>query len=347
MKLALLADLHFGVRSANPFIWNKQRQFFKDVFFPYCKKNGVNDVLILGDVFDQRKLLNINNLNAVVDDVLTPLSKMNVTILAGNHDTYYKDTNSVNSLSILRYVMPSARLVIDNAEEVDFDGTSILICPWIAPDNASRVAAKIRKTKSKIVMGHFELNGFEMTRGNKCEHGLKQSTFGRFDLVRSGHFHLRSSIGNLGYVGSPYEMDWNDYGSPKGFDVLDTSTGRLSFVKNPTAAFVKIIYSEDKESEIPEDLSDCFVKVIVDGAVENRVAFSDFLTSIQNAGVADVKVVENPKVLDFSETVAVEQVDVDTGDIIMSAMEEVQTDVDIDDLKALITELYIEARSMA
>ena len=351
MKVAILADLHFGVRSSNPFIWNKQRSFFKNIFFPYCKKNHVKDVLILGDVFDQRKQLNINNLNEVIEDVLKPMRDMNVTILAGNHDTYFKDTNSVNSLSLLSYIMPDAKLVVAEAEEVMFDEMKMLICPWITMDNAEQVGNAIRSTKSKVVMGHFELNGFEMTRGNKCEHGLSQKLFSRFDIVRSGHFHLRSTIGNLGYVGSPYEMDWNDAGSLKGFDVLDTSTGDMTFVQNKDTGFIKIIYDEQKAQSVPLEVTDevknCFIKLIVNGTIEDRVSFTSLMTDLMKHGAADVKIVENPKVLDFSDSRVDEQVDVDTGSIITSALDEIKTDVDHAELKTLITEIYLEARSLA
>ena len=52
-------------------------------------------------------------------------------MLVGNHDTYYKNTNDVNSLQEL----VSENMIISKytrkVTEVNFDGCKILFVPWI------------------------------------------------------------------------------------------------------------------------------------------------------------------------------------------------------------------------
>ena len=59
-------------------------------------------------------------------------------------------------------------------------------------------------------MGHLELNGFVATAGHVMDHGMDMDPFKKFKKVYSGHYHTRSNVGNIYYLGNPYEMFWND-----------------------------------------------------------------------------------------------------------------------------------------
>ena len=48
-----------------------------------------------------------------------------------------------------------------------------------------------------VLCGHFEIQGFEMTKGNYNEHGLDQETFKTKIPVWSGHFHIKSKQTNI------------------------------------------------------------------------------------------------------------------------------------------------------
>ena len=48
--------------------------------------------------------------------------------------------------------------------------------------------------------------------------------FRRFEMVLSGHFHKKSDDGQIYFLGSQYEFNWNDYNCQKGFHVFDTET---------------------------------------------------------------------------------------------------------------------------
>ena len=80
--------------------------------------------------------------------------------------------------------------------------------------------------------GHFELNGFNYNKTIVSKHGHEPEIFKNFDLVLSGHFHIKSSKDNIHYVGNPIQTTWNDYGVEKGFHIYDTYDGKLSFIKN-------------------------------------------------------------------------------------------------------------------
>ena len=80
-------------------------------------------------------------------------------------------------------------------------------------------------------MGHLEINGFEMHKGQIAEGNYDREQFRRFDTVFSGHYHHKSDDGHIYYLGTQYEMTWSDYMCPKGFHIFDTATRELSRVE--------------------------------------------------------------------------------------------------------------------
>ena len=70
-----------------------------------------------------------------------------------------------------------------------------------------------------------------------CETGHKASQLlEKSSLVFSGHFHYREEReykeGNIIYVGCPFELDFGDRDTTKGYYVLDTSNLTYQFIEN-------------------------------------------------------------------------------------------------------------------
>ena len=58
MKIAILNDTHWGARNDNAAIAEHQIKFYREVFFPYLRENGITTIFHLGDVTDRRKYIN-------------------------------------------------------------------------------------------------------------------------------------------------------------------------------------------------------------------------------------------------------------------------------------------------
>jgi DNA repair exonuclease SbcCD nuclease subunit len=196
----------------------------------YCRNNRIDTVVQLGDMFDDRKELDIRVLQKLHE--CSFLINSNVFI-AGNHDVYYKNTNEVNAYrSMLCFPFGHVeynmkKFVLTSPIEMD----DVLYVPWITDDNRQLCMDAIESSLCSYCCGHFEIDGFEMTKGIKHDSGhLSLKNFKHFKRVYSGHFHLRKEQGNVVYVGTPYQLTWNDYGDEKGFYVLDTDTGEHEFI---------------------------------------------------------------------------------------------------------------------
>lgn len=305
MKLAILTDTHYGVKSDSTFFLDYQKSFMDNVFFPFLDKEGIKTIVHLGDLVDRRKFININTLRCMRTDFLERIGQTGriMHIIPGNHDVYAKNTNEVNALDELLDDSQGIMAYHEPAELV-FGETKISLIPWISPENEARSVDFIQNTDSKIVFGHFQLVGFEMYKGAYCESGHDPKMFDRFDLVASGHFHHRSTYHNINYLGSPYEMTWADYADTKGFHTFDTESQKLEFIENPMKLYRKIKYRDaGKKFEDVMDLDfgryqGCFVKVIVISK-ENPFLFDTFIQNLENAGVQDLKTVDDHLKMDL------------------------------------------------
>ncbi|NBV29914.1 hypothetical protein EBS02_13040, partial [bacterium] len=238
MKVLVITDQHFGVRNDSLVYVDYYRKFYSNVVIPFIKKHKIKHVLCLGDTFDRRKSVNFNSLEAAKEMWFDTLETMGVqmTMLVGNHDIYYKNTLRVNAPSLLLAEYGNIS-IMDGPGEFLLGSLPVLGIPWICDDNRSRTYELLEESNAPLCVGHLEFNGFESIPGIVMEHGIDQQPFKKFDKVLSGHFHTKSNKGNIFYLGNPYELYWNDYQSPRGFHILDTDTLDLKFYRNPYTMF--------------------------------------------------------------------------------------------------------------
>jgi DNA repair exonuclease SbcCD nuclease subunit len=226
MKIALINDTHFGVKNDSPLFLDHQQRFFEEIFFPYLDEHNIETVLDLGDTFDRRKYINFVTLNRAKQFFFEPMKSRGIDYHAvvGNHSVYYKNTNEINSMSLLLQEYENVSVYVHEPKELTFGSTRFIMVPWINRENQELCYRTLQTTSADIVLGHFEIAGFEMMRGMRCDHGMDKDIFSRFEAVYSGHFHHPSEYGNIRYLGAQYEMTWTDYAGRRGFSVIDTES---------------------------------------------------------------------------------------------------------------------------
>ena len=351
MKIALITDTHWGVRNDNIAFMDNSKFFLDNVFFPYLEKYGIDTVIHLGDLVDRRKYINFNTLNRLKEDFLDPLMgrKINTTLIAGNHDTYFKNTNELNALRELVYGSKYGFDIIDKyAEVVKFDNLPILLTPWICDDNRKQVLEQIQRVGASVCAGHLEIQGFEMYRGSVVSHGDDRSIFSRFDLVLSGHYHHRSTDGTIFYLGSHGEFTWSDYDDPRGFHILDTETLELTFVENPYKMFKKVWYNDADENFLNSDIDysqykNTMLKIIVTNKT-NPYWFDKFVENIESENPINLQIVEDHLNLNLEDDMEIVNEAESTLDIFKKYIEGYEIkNLDKKKLSNKITELYNEA----
>lgn len=347
MKIALITDSHAGIRSDHPAFHDYMKKFYDNVFFQYLDEHNIKTVVHCGDIIDRRKYININTANRLRKDLIEPALNRNIKWhqILGNHDVFFKNSNEISSFTELfnRYPLN----IYSKSTEVMFDETKILLIPWICDENREHTLKLMRKTNAQIVFGHLELQGFEMYKGSIMSHGDDPSLFGRFDIVCSGHYHHRSSRGNIHYLGSPAEFTWSDYNDPRGFHVFDTDTRELTFIKNNYNMFKKVWYN-DKDQPIIDKIdvneySNCIIKVIVTEK-NNPYLFDRFIDAIEKSNPIEIQIVEDHLNLGMEDDQDIVNEAESTIDICKKYIETRDLKgVDKEKLESTIIDLYHEA----
>lgn len=345
MKVAIITDQHFGARNDSIAFLDFFQKFYDNTFFPTIIENNINTVLVLGDTFDRRKYVNFYALDRAKKMFFDKLIQNNIKVymLAGNHDTYYKNTNDVNSPDLLLREYSNIK-VIDAPETITIDEIDICMIPWICPENYKACLDEMETTKAEICMGHFEISGFAMYRGMQSNEGLSKETFEKFDMVFSGHYHHRSDDGHIYYLGNPYELTWQDYRDPRGFHLYDLSDRKLQFITNPYIMFERIEY-DDKEREPIDidsiDLNSKYVKLIIVNKTD-LYKFDKFIQKLYNKGCHDIKIIEDMS--EFSEGEIGDEISLeDTVSVLTHYIDSIETDVDKEQIKTFMRTLYTEA----
>ena len=345
MKVAIITDQHFGARNDSIAFLDFYEKFYENTFFPALDSAGITTVLVLGDTFDRRKYVNFYALDRAKKMFFNELEERGIQVhmLAGNHDTYFKNTNDVNSPDLLLREYSNIN-VIDHPTTINVDGTDICMMPWICPENYQSSLDEMKTTKAEICMGHFEIAGFAMYRGMESHEGLSKEVFDKFDLVFSGHYHHRSDDKHIYYLGNPYELTWQDYNDPRGFHLFDTTTRGLEFICNPYTMFARIEY-DDKESEPIEidavDLKEKYVKLIVTNKTD-FYKFDRFIQKLYNKGCHEIKILEDMS--EFEDGEVGEEINLeDTVSVLSHYIDSIQTDVDKEQIKNYMRTLYTEA----
>jgi len=353
VKVALVTDLHFGARNDNLKVAAHQKKFYDEVFFPYLKEHNIKEVIDLGDTFDRRRYISFTSLKAAKAMFFDPLKENGIKthMIVGNHDAVYKNTIELNSIYLLLQEYDNI-IEYEAPTEVQIDGLDILMLPWICMGNHQQTMDLVRKTKAQIVMSHLELKGFEFMRGHVMHEGMDHKAFDKFDMVCSGHYHHKSTEGNINYLGCPYEMTWMDYQDEKGFHVFDTETRELTRVVNPFIMFHKLWY-DDQNMDF-EDITkidfdqykDSFIKVIIKNKT-NPYLFDSYIERLEKNELINLQIVEDHLNLDLEDTDDIINEAEDTVTILEKYVEGLEISLDKDKVKTLMRELYEEALSVA
>ncbi len=350
MKIALISDIHYGARNDNTVLLDHLKTFFDDVFFPYLKEHKIDTVCILGDLLDKRKSVNILTAKRMRKEFLSGLKDKTLLIIAGNHDTYNKNTNKTNSLVELLHGYDNINIYTEPTE-LNFYGLEVLMLPWICPENEKESLQLIKETKAKVCFAHLELLGIEMRKGSFSEIGQEPGIFSKFDTVVSGHYHYASTKGNIHYLGAPYQITWTDYADKKGFSIFDTETLKLEFIENPYKLFHKIEYDDSDPNSVAHDyqptylsdiLRNTYVKVVVK-CREDVGRFDKFIHALESLPVIDLQIVDNHLLQIIEGDESVDQAE-STLDILYKSINQMNIKkTDKKELNRLLSDLYSEA----
>lgn len=354
MKVAIISDTHWCVKKSNK-VFEEYIAAFHERLVAYCVQHSISIILHLGDFFDTRGNINVITLQTVKTRFLDKLKEHNIRLILvpGNHDLPYR--NSIESSAVtLVFNEYDNVTVYEEPTLVKFeDNSNVLMVPWIAKEQEKEFLEKIDSFvgHTDICLGHFEFISFIYTKGVIADEGMDSTIFTpKFELILSGHYHSKSSKGNIHYLGTQYQLTWTDYDEKKYFHVLDTVTKELEPIENPVQMFHKIFYDESlvDESNLTDLVDTKYANTIIKVVVLNRknmVKFEMFMDAILSNNPYQVEVVDE-------SVVAVQsQVKVDSSVLMKGTMEIIndiidemkESDYNMTTVKRMMSDFYHES----
>ena len=221
----------------------------KDLIDQQCqlaKKESVEYLICLGDVFDSRKAQELTVLTAF-REILNNIQSYNLKMLtiSGNHDK--SDYTSYNSY-LDSFAFHPAMVYFRGYNQYSIGDVKLHFMPFFDESVWKERLNYTLSDKKNILLTHIAVTGSKNNDGTLQETPVKVSDFKDFDLVLSGHFHDRQIIGkNFIHAQS---IQQNNYGedNKKGFSILYNDC-TISFVKSKFKEYKRYTFDIDKSTK--------------------------------------------------------------------------------------------------
>lgn len=283
----LLNDIHVSKDNIPEF----QKNW--DEAIDICKKQGIQEMIIGGDLWQSRSAQSLDVLMAVRQAVIKATNQgLYLTIAEGNHCKV--DQESILGYSHLFSEYPNVD-VIDNYTVIDIGDDVDLFVMSYFPENGSfterlqqLLATDFRKDRKSILYIHEGING---GLAMPSEKELPASIFKPFDAVLVGHYHNRKVVPNtnIEYIGSSRQHNFGE-DEEKGYTIL-FSDGSYEFVKNQVNTRYKVVSL---------DAQDIQNKGIVDIEKDSTVPYK--LKACVNCSSAESKTIDKQKLIELGFT---------------------------------------------
>lgn len=362
-RIGIFTDIHVGVSSDSKIRLDETKKCIKWIIKQF-KEESVDWVIFCGDLFNSRYSINVNTLNIgieLVEDLAYNFEK--VFLIEGNHDTYYKNSNSVNSVKFFQKIGRNDNIFVIDEHPlfVKLNDVTLGLYPWgFTPDSSKEI--ENFKTPD-YGFGHFEMNGIEMV--GSVSSGSKFNMSNMFTLgnmLYSGHYHgnkLYKDIKQnklLYMIGSPLQLDWGDYLKEKKILVFNSENQKLKEIKNTVnAEFRKIFYSSFEKGEYTDKkLKDLCYHNFIKFVIDKQYKFDDILNFNERIKKYDPYSLELDYLISMSNGVINESAEeiikansktnkdylIDYLDNIFSEYEKVDESLDLNYLKTMAISYY-------
>lgn len=307
----MIADMHFGIKKADPTFMESQLRFFKEQFVPELNAAGIKTIWILGDVFDTRQTINTMTINKVIELFRDTLKDFEINIIVGNHDMYLTTDTEINSLKILD-LLPNVT-VYEQQASITVDGKKILVQPWIVDYKQENLITG----KYDYAFMHADIIGFDQGGGRLSESGLVAKELLKYvDTVYSGHYHngihRQFEKGkSITYLGAPYQLTRIDRNGTRGYHILDIATGERTLIENRISMkFTRHVYPDINTSIVPGNVVD--IDVPAEYADQTK-KIADLVTELEKMNPAyPVNINYLPSEDDVSESIDTENLNIIT-----------------------------------
>lgn len=356
-NVILISDIHFGVSSSSEEWQENINDYFQNWFIPYVKdelkKTPDAVICCLGDVYHDRKSIDIDVNNLCIDIFEQLAQIIPVYIINGNHDLSKKTNKGNSSLRSLGNIdnvtvikEPTMLQFVEGRKNI----AKVAAIPYLGDCNdENKELVKFDKRADYAFM-HTDISKMKFDNGMTIVGAVDAEKFA--GKVISGHIHKRQETDKVVYVGSPYQMSRGDIDNQKGIYKLILSTGEMIFTPNNYSPIfqkidiTKFLNFTDKERT--DALKNNYTDIVIDEVNIDKYKMGDvyeILNSCQ-AKRAQIQVIKSKTNIQVDEN-SEEHTELSMEELINSAIEQL---ADVDDefkgkLKVMSAEYLKNAQS--
>ena len=356
-NVILISDIHFGVSSSSEEWQENINDYFQNWFIPYVrnelKKTPDAVICCLGDVYHDRKSIDIDVNNLCIDIFEQLAQIIPVYIINGNHDLSKKTNKGNSSLRSLGNIdnvtvikEPTMLQFVEGRKNI----AKVAAIPYLGDCNdENKELVKFDKRADYAFM-HTDISKMKFDNGMTIVGAVDAEKFA--GKVISGHIHKRQETDKVVYVGSPYQMSRGDIDNQKGIYKLVLSTGEMIFTPNNYSPIfqkidiTKFLNFTDKERT--DALKNNYTDIVIDEVNIDKYKMGDvyeILNSCQ-AKRAQIQVIKSKTNIQVDEN-SEEHIELSMEELINSAIDQL---ADVDDefkgkLKVISAEYLKNAQS--
>lgn len=173
MKTIIISDTHWGCRNNSLIFLELMKFYYVNIFFPYLKENGIDQIIHAGDIVDNRSSANYRMLAYMNDYFFDLLKEYDITMhyIPGNHDIFYRNDITLNAIEELYSEHPKVK-IYSKPTDIQIGNASILMLPWIAQNNYDECMKAIEDSESEYCIGHLEIAGAKHYLNDSNEYRL-------------------------------------------------------------------------------------------------------------------------------------------------------------------------------
>lgn len=356
-NVILISDIHFGVSSSSEEWQENINDYFQNWFIPYVrnelKKTPDAVICCLGDVYHDRKSIDIDVNNLCIDIFEQLAQIIPVYIINGNHDLSKKTNKGNSSLRSLGNIdnvtvikEPTMLQFVEGRKNI----AKVAAIPYLGDCNdENKELVKFDKRADYAFM-HTDISKMKFDNGMTIVGAVDAEKFA--GKVISGHIHKRQETDKVVYVGSPYQMSRGDIDNQKGIYKLVLSTGEMIFTPNNYSPIfqkidiTKFLNFTDKERM--DALKNNYTDIVIDEVNIDKYKMGDvyeILNSCQ-AKRAQIQVIKSKTNIQVDEN-SEEHTELSMEELINSVIDQL---ADVDDefkgkLKVMSSEYLKNAQS--
>lgn len=257
----------------------------------YYFKNSIEYIFFAGDMFEKSSKIRYEAFVPFFMKLLDMKSKgIKMIFILGNHDIY-----SVDNASIVQTFSAFGKVVKDY-EVMDICGVDFHFLSYTKDRN-------MIPEKGSYLITHLDILDFKYDNDFKVQDAMAFShdDFINFKQVFSGHYHTYQHKKNIVFQGSPFQLNFSDCGSKKGFVVLDTDSNEWKFIKYSGAPeYIKIKVEDFNDV----DVKNKFVGVEISSKIENLVKLKHIL--FERGAIDVIPMFQKEEGSDFTRDVAID-----------------------------------------